>query len=705
MLSPMDPLFETLASRRYLSETGSIERDNPDETPLEEAVSLVERFVQESEESDYRTRAVRMWELCDRFLAGEQWEVIDEVGIELSSWQSKLTINKLHKMHEKWVSLLMEGLPDWEFVSRDSADGMIADTLDMFVAHEWERNSWLSVLGMALKQMVSHSTSFLKIFWDVHGDAGRGTVKIEPVSNYDLFIDEGAVIRDGKLRCKAITHKIEMTRNDVLGFYHVDPGGEFGTGLMHGKRSRPLTRIEQYIDNLNTGKSSRGGGGVGSVSMHPKHPRRGERKNTYEVYECLYYDDTRVERANMDDVAGAVAPLKYPNGRVITVCNGQLLSDKANALGFNPYVPLSMSPNLETIYPPSVVSQCISPQMELNRRRSQIADHASLASNPVLVVSQLSNVSQEDIIGEPGEVIVSFDTTSPDGGVRWLVPPSLSKEVVESAISSDMDISEISGIAEIERGQQPNQLESGVALDIQQKASMTVPSMHSTFVDQGIKEVLRCVGSLFLDFVSDERKFKFMDTRQVKEEYGKFNPVNLLLPSRQDAVSAIQEKQAVLLRQLEEGTQMLVPEELAMLESYVSEQIANYENEIQQVWELPASDLISIDVSLQTGTRGMTQQAVATMARDYYDIGAITIQSLMEKTKFPNWMRDLRLKMEEVTADLEAEKALMEEQLEIQREIDEDEHEQKLEEEHVKGHYRLAEAEIRARARREQAKK
>lgn len=696
-----------LDPRRRLAEIGSIRRDNPDETPLVEAVELVRRFVQESEESDYRTKAVRMWEICDRFLDGEQWDWLDTFGgnVELAPWQAKLTINKLHKMHEKWVSLLMENLPEWEYVSRDPSNTIIADTLDMYVSHEWERNKWLSVFGMALKQMVSHSTSFLKIFWDIHGDGGRGTAKIEAVSNYDLFIDEGAMIRDGKLKCKYIAHRMDMTRNQILSIYGVDPGGEIRTGFVNDTKGRPLTRIEQYIDNLNTGKSSRGGGGTGGATMHTMHPGRGKRKDTYDVYECLYYDDTRVEGAEIDDSGDEIPPLKYPNGRIITICDGKLLYDKPNKLGFNPYVALSMSPNLERIYSPSVVYHCISPQMELNKRRSQIADHASLASNPILVVSQLSNVSQEDIIGEPGELIVSFDSASPDGGVRWLVPPGLSKEVVESAISAEVDIDEISGIAEIQRGQQSNQLESGVALDIHQQSTLTVPTMHSTHVDQGFKEVLRCVGSLFLDFVSDERKFKFMDTRQIQEEYGTFNPVNLLLPSRHDAVAAIQEKQEILRLQLEDGEAMLPLEDYEILASYIFEQIEEYDALIRQVWELPASDLISFDVALQTGTRGMTQQAIATMARDYFDIGAITVQSLMEKTKFPNWMRDLRLKMEEVAAQMESEKEMMEEQLEIQREIDEDEHEQELEKEHVKGQYRIAEAEIRARVQRENAKK
>lgn len=703
-----EPFYSNrLDPRRRLAAVGSIRRDNPDETPLVEAVELVRRFVQESEESDYRTKAVRMWETCDRFLDGEQWDWLETFGgnVELAPWQAKLTINKLHKMHEKWVSLLMENLPEWEYVSRDPANTIVADTLDMYVSHEWERNKWLSVFGMALKQMVSHSTSFLKIFWDIHGDGGRGTAKMEAVSNYDLFIDEGAMVRDGKLKCKYVVHKMEMTRNQILSIYDKDPGGEIRSGFMNDTKGRPLTRIEQYIDNLNTGKSSRGGGGTGGASMHTMHPGRGKRKETYDVYEGLYYDDTRVEGAEIDDESGDIPPLKYPNGRIITICDGKLLSDKANKLGFNPYIPLSMSPNLERIYSPSVVYHCISPQLELNKRRSQIADHASLASNPILVVSQLSNVSQDDVVGEPGEVIISFDSGSPDGGVRWLQPPSLSKEVVESAISAELDIDEISGIAEINRGQKPNQLESGVAIDMQQQSTMTVPTMHSTFVDQGLKEALRCVGSLFLDFVPDERKFKYMDTRQVQEEFGTFNPVNLLLPSRQDAVAGIQEKQEILRLQLEDGEAMLSSEDYEILASYIFAQIEEYEDMIQQVWELPASDLISFDVSLQTGTRGMTQQAIATMARDYFDIGAITVQSLMEKTKFPNWMRDLRLKMEEVAAQMESEKAMMAEQREIQREIDEDEHEQELETEHVKGQYRLAEAEIRARVQRENAAK
>ena len=690
-----------LDTRRVLSARGNVERQNPDDTPQDEAVDLIQRFRQLSEDSEIRTKAMRWWQQCDRFLEGDQW---GEVGSQLKPWQAKLVINKLHKVREKWVSLLMQNLPKAEFIARDAAHTLVADALDGFFAHEWERNGWTTTVGMVLKQVLSHGIGWIKVYWDVHGDGGRGTVKLEPVSNYDLFLDENAVIRDGKLVCKWAIHRFEMTRLDVISTYESDPGGsiqeeEHPATNENGMPVKPKKKFFQYVDDLNVGGSTRGSGGTAGGDLSERHPDHAYKKDVFTLNECLYFDDTRVEGPEVDNAAGQVPPLKYPNGRVMTECNGKLMYDDANRLGFNMYVPFCLSPNVERIYTPSIIYHCISPQEELNKRRSQIADHAALASNPILVVSNTSQVDQS-FVPSPGEVLVSQDQHLADGGIRWLAPPQVSPEVIQSSANAEHDIDNISGIDEIYRGQIPNQLESGVALDKLQDSAETVPQMHTMFLDDNIKTLMRNIASCFLDFVSDDRKFRFLDTRTLEHQYGDFNPTNLILPSREDAVVAVQQEINIFQEQLIDAQLQLSEAEVAELLTYVKPEIEARLAKIEQIWQLPASDLVSFDVALQTGTRDLTQLALQSLVMQMNELGFLVPASVMELLKFPNWEHHLKLSQQAAEAQAAAEAEQMEEQVAMEREIDEDEHEQELEVETLKGEFRLTEAEIKARAQR-----
>ena len=108
-----------LDARRVLAARGSIHRDNPDDTPRSEAVDLIRRFRQKSEDSELRQKAVRWWQQCDRFISGEQWDdPVAEKSEQDIQWKSRLVINHLYRIREKWASLLMENIPKAEFNSK-----------------------------------------------------------------------------------------------------------------------------------------------------------------------------------------------------------------------------------------------------------------------------------------------------------------------------------------------------------------------------------------------------------------------------------------------------------------------------------------------------------------------------------------------------------------------------------------------------------
>ena len=224
------PLFDTspngdgsagnLSMREVLAAQNKIPRDNPDDTLDDERVQLVMRFKQEAEASERRKKAVERWQQADNFIDGEQWSEADKGG--LHPHQAQLTINRVFPVQETRVALMAENLVQVEVLPRDPADDTFARELDGFLIHEWERRGWSNVFFVTLWQASAHSTAFIKTYWDIHAEGGRGAAKLEPMSNYDLFIDPKARIRDGKLISKYVVHRFELTRNQILAIYNRD---------------------------------------------------------------------------------------------------------------------------------------------------------------------------------------------------------------------------------------------------------------------------------------------------------------------------------------------------------------------------------------------------------------------------------------------------------------------------------------------------
>lgn len=674
-----------LSMREMLAAQDKIPRDNPDDTRDDERVQLVMRFKREAEDSEKRKNAVARWQEADRYIDGEQWSETDLK--KLDPHQSHLVINRIFPVQETRVALMTENLVQVEVLPRDAADDTFAKELDGFLIHEWERQGWSSVFAITLWQASAHSTAFIKTYWDVHAEGGRGAAKLEPVSNYDLFIDEKARIRDGKLHAKFVIHRFELTRNQILAIYNRDivetpPEVPRSARPTQGDAQTSGLLKEEATDTIFlTGKPS-----TTSTSDDSRAPDYVPPQDTYEVLECWYMDDERVETEEFDDVDHNRSELKYPNGRILTICNGRLLYDAPNELGFFPFVPITERPTLREIYPPSTINHLVEPQREYNKRRSQISDHAELCCNPIMIISSLAAIEQDTHLNKPGSRHVSMDGMSPDGGIRFLIPPPLGDEAGEGVILAHQDIDEISGMHEVNRGEEPTQARSGVAIQHLQQSGKTRTSWHSDNNDVGLIQVYRNVISMYLDFVDEARKYRFTDPESLAQRFGELNPQAHILPNRQKRIAAItQEIQSLDAEKVMIAEENLPDAEKQGLAEQIDAQIAYLIAEIAIVEQLPAHDLVSFDISIQTGTRHLSLQALASLVIQLYEMRIITAQTLLSSLRFPGWQKALQLKQEEQMAIAEAQREVEEEQFERQRQLQREKHDQMVELEHERG--------------------
>ena len=96
-------------------------------------------------------------------------------------------------------------------------------------------------------------------------------------------------------------------------------------------------------------------------------------------------------------------------------------------------------------------------QLELNKRRSQMVDHAALMGNAVWIISKDSDVDDDMISNKPGMII--FKNAGSE--VRREPPPQMPNWIMQSIELTVRDMREVSGVSGIPGGQPPKGVRSG----------------------------------------------------------------------------------------------------------------------------------------------------------------------------------------------------------------------------------------------------
>lgn len=685
---------QQLDPKEWLVSQGRLQARDPDNTPPAERAALVKKFLRESENSECRQEALRYWEEADRLTKGYHWSdmVTGSADYQLDF---HFVANLIYSIKEKLVSLLVEGIPELEFLERNPNQTDFAVQMDNFFRHEWERHNWMAALVIALDEAIKHRTGWLKVFWDVRADGGRGAVRVEPVSNYDLFLHEGAMIRDGELQSKYIIHRMDKTRNEIIAQWKVDPSGEFQRhlGMQTGRQDPSRPFLDQVRD-----ESSRMRGGMSTSESRP--PRYPQKKEVYQVYECHYQDDSLVKSTGVDSTQPAM--LQYPAGRVLTECNGHLLHDGENPSGFCLFIPFTVDPSVDAVYGPSIVNQLAGMQMALNKCISQAIEHTERCSNPVLKISSLSkSLNQDSDIGAPGSRIVTMEN---EGGAGWMEPPALGVEVKEILALMIELMENVSGVHEVSQGE-TSPARSGIAIERLQAAAATRSNLRSINFDQGLKTFARNICSLFVDNVNKDRQYRFLDEDSMMEQHGTFNAQAMVKPTRRERVAQLEDQMMQIRMDFTNIARYRSGEDAEMLQEYYIYQLEELQREIYIVSAMPAHDLVSFDVRIQTGTRSMTQAARESRAFMLFELDIITEASLLKMLQVPNAHKMLYLKAEERKAMAAAQTRQLEQQQALDMQSTETEHDNELELEELKGQFDIIVAKIQAKAAEVRASK
>lgn len=635
-------------------------RESPDEIRPDERAETVMKFVHQAQKAKSRKDAERQWDEADALMDGDHWK-----GETLPSWRAKIVTNKVFRTVDKYLALMLRERAEVEIRATRADAVESAEKLDPYIEYLWDEEGWTQVIGTVYEKSVLRHLGFVKTYFDLHRADGLGLPAIEPISVRDLLIHPDATIRNGMLKSKVTIHVLRMSREEIISKYGVDIEVEKERKRRDDEGESSKRSISPFRDPSGPAKSAaQSEGTILGSKTDTNSPEVGD---SVTVYEAWIYDEQRVETAELDDPNQSIKPLKYPNGRVITIAEKIVLLDQPNPLNFFPFVPITGTPDSERVYRPSVVNQIASPQFELNKRRSQISDHAALASNPIRLINPQAGIDPDDIddvTNEPGQ---SYLDLTGGKGIVFLNQGSLSREVTQGVGYADDDIDDISGIHEAAQGQASSEARSGVAIEALQGETRGRIDLKAMFSEEGLKVMIRNVISMILDFISDERIFAITGD-DGQEAFASINPTAFALPRREARIAELEQKRKELILEVEQVQQGQSQdagnpeqqEQLAEFMQLAQQQVALIEKQIEAVRIMPASKLLNYRIKISVGTRALSARAKSEMAillhQEPSSTGVGTVLDdvgLFRALKFPGWQRVWKRKQEEIQRQME----------------------------------------------------
>lgn len=187
-----------------------------------------------------------------------------------------------------------------------------------------------------------------------------------------------------------------------------------------------------------------------------------------------------------------------PNGKhCVWTCSGLLLLEEDLVYPFLPYTAFAGFP-AGRFWADAPLRDLLSPQVERNKTKSQIAENAERFGNPARLRSAESKgLDGNDWQGLPGEEIIYHDFGTPGSVPQFLAPPTMPQYVVDQLGENAESIARISGQNEVSQGTVPEGVTAASAISQLMEANETmvgpdIADMAASLLDVG-KKLLHCV--------------------------------------------------------------------------------------------------------------------------------------------------------------------------------------------------------------------
>jgi hypothetical protein len=462
----------------------------PDSAGQLEGPSRYEELYRKAE--SHRQRYEPQWYLNLAYYQGNQWVGWDGNGIfqpVVPKNRLRLVDNRIQPIVRTEVAKMTKSRPSFVAAPRtaDDSDARAAKLSEFGLEYQWSYQRLTPKQRQALLWSRITGAGFWKICWD----RGKGD-EFEVVLGVDgepLLDEYGAPVR----------------RDSVEGEVEVK---KLAVGDIHVELKTPF---EIYVDPLATEDGLESARWVIEKAVRSPSYLKERYKVDIEpdadapqgITESRTASTGGREGVNVYEYWSRPSP-EEPRGKHVVWVKGQTLLNEDNPYDDLPYVMFRGIPVPGRFWPDSVVSQLISPQTELNKIISSIAENAQRIGNPAILKSRQANVEWTGAIGEE----ILFDDTMPNSVPQFLQVPEIPGYVRERIDRIETSMREISGQHEITHGQVPTGVTAASAINLLQEQDDTRLGPDITDMEHSITLAGRMILKLMAKYYTDERTMR-----------------------------------------------------------------------------------------------------------------------------------------------------------------------------------------------------
>jgi hypothetical protein len=451
------------------------------------------------------------WVLNIAYYLGKQWIKVDAAGmlfdVNLGDDRVTLVDNRIRKNVRVNIAKQTKQRPNWVGVPKDPSDEEIqrARLRSIVFEHYWRELQARRKLRSALWYRDVCGAGFWKVLWD--DTLGEKTVVLARPGGGPVLVDE---------------HGRPMTP-DLLANAPIDPVAlgqieerEIATGDVTLELRSPF---EMLPDELATEEGLESCHHIGEEAIHkiedlqrryPKADIEGELPGSAGIMESRFpglsnmLKHGRTNPTNRQHRGVKVREIWTDDKHCVWTANGTLILEEGNPYPFKPYVMFGGLPS-GRFWTDAPVNDQISPQTELNKVSSQIAENSERIGNPARRRSVEAQV--DDWQGLPGEEVVYTQVTgNPDYDIPGYIHPPEMPVYVQNRIPQIIEaLNNASSQQEVAQGTVPEGVTAASAISMLLEANDTVLGPEIEEMGDGIVEAGRMVLWYLRAFAKTER--------------------------------------------------------------------------------------------------------------------------------------------------------------------------------------------------------
>lgn len=452
------------------------------------------------------------WERYYQFWKSKQW------ASKRIPWKSYITINMVFATIETIVATMTDQNPKITLLPADLTQEDYVDTMQAMIDTIWRRREVTSTIQEVIRNSCVFGTGFFKVFWDPEIEGGKGDVNITSIPPWCIYVDpcakdtqfdncewvcqtEWVSLNYIKRRFPEYASLVKPTGTSKIKKF--EKGGPSGINMVGS--SGPMVKSPVFDRVEVIGNTLFSNPGVYGKEIDT---------DDYLLMEMWFKDDEAIcveeEVEIIDPLTGEVGldkrlihKDKYPNGRLVVVCNNVVLEDMPNPYQgkFWPFVKLVDNADIAEFWGIGEIELLEDLQRELNKRRSQIIDAANLTGNPVIIMDKDSDVDTDAISNKPGGIIRKRRGTE----VKREAPPALPSYFFQMGEITNRDIQTISGIGDILGGLVPKGIRSGSGLSEAQDIASTRVRLKVKQLERSLSQIGKILIRLLQQYYTSDR--------------------------------------------------------------------------------------------------------------------------------------------------------------------------------------------------------